>query len=221
MAGHRHQRQHPWLRRADSDGAEAPKVAGSSGAGARAACERLAVAAASDAAATNRRRSCPRVSHHSTARSSEQPASPSARIQGGGGATAIRLSRKLRAAGTFARAHARRSARSGNTAQLKQSRVKVFRAARAAPLLRVCRQVRRGQEVAPGAWLLKGERSVRRSSPRLHGGTTARWVSLRGQTRRRATLQSPRPCPCSSSNLSGGVPSHRGPRHSRSHRRCS
>ena len=143
---------------------------------------RLAAAAASDAAATNRRRSCPRVSHHSTARSSEQPASPSARIQGGGGATAIRLSRKLRAAGTFARAHARRSARSGNTAQLKQSRVKVFRAARAAPLLRVCRQVRRGQEVAPGAWLLKGERSVRRSSPRLHGGTTARWVSLHEHT---------------------------------------
>jgi hypothetical protein len=64
---------------------------------------RLAVAAASDAAATNRRRSCPRVSHHSTARSSEQPASPSARIQGGGGATAIRLSRKLRAAGQFFR----------------------------------------------------------------------------------------------------------------------
>jgi hypothetical protein len=83
---------------------------------------------------------------------------------------------------SFARAHARRSARSGNAAHLKQSRVKVFRAARAAPLLRVCRQVRRGQEVAPGAWLLKGERSVRRSSPRLHGGTTARWVSLHEHT---------------------------------------
>ena len=101
------------------------------------------------------------------------------------------------------------------------SRVKVFRAARAVPLLRVCRQVRRGQEVTPGAWLLRGERSVRRSSPRFYGGTTARWVSLRGQIRRRATLQSPRPCPCSSSNLSSGVPSHRGPRHSCSHRRCS